>query len=68
MKIRMTVTAAGPRWAANEGEVIDLDEREAAQLVAGKFAELVPQSTKVDRRVFQKEVADDSAAAWTARV
>ena len=48
-KVRLLQEAAGPRWAAHEGEVIDLSDREAAELVAGGYAELVPQSTTVHR-------------------
>jgi hypothetical protein len=44
--IRLLTTAAGGQWLGHPGDVLELPEEEARQLVAGRYATLVDSPTE----------------------
>jgi hypothetical protein len=44
MKVRLKTIYAGPSGSAHPGEVIDVSEREGAELVNGGYADTVKQA------------------------
>lgn len=45
MKVKMKTTFAGPNGTARPGTIIDVTEKQAIDLVSGKYAEYVKEST-----------------------
>ena len=54
MKIKMKTMMAGPKGTFGPGSIIDVSEEEGANLVAGGYAEAVPDSPKPAPEVEEK--------------
>lgn len=64
MKIRMITRMAGPRGNCEPGGIVDVDPKEAKELVEGKYATYVDQPlvTKPKPKKETKETATDASA------
>lgn len=65
MKILLRTRYAGPEMAADPGSVIDVSEKEGADLVAGGFGVAVPETTETSDSAATeiREIAGDAESA-----
>ncbi len=60
MRVKMITLACGPSWSASPGEVIDLPNKVAKELIAGRYAEVATDS-KVIAEPEPESVVEDPA-------